>query len=87
MKAVNVYAILAGFALAQVAAAWFIHVPNARDEGRRAGYAAAVDSVRAANRHNEVASVLNLYEVPYDMVIWNRDRTDTACVIHMGVMK
>lgn len=80
MKAVNVYAILAGFALAQLAAAWFIHVPNARDDGRRAGYAAAVDSVRACERWTAPVRIIEAYGVPYKITTFNEAGRETSVV-------
>jgi hypothetical protein len=86
VKAVNVYAILAGFALAQLAAAWFIHVPNARDDGRRAGYAAAVDSVRAVAWRTEPIRILDAYGASYTILTFNAAGRETS-MVHVGGAK
>lgn len=79
MKGVNVFAILAGFALAQLAAAWFIHIPNAREDGRREGYAAAVDSVRQDEWRSQPIRVLMDSGVPFRIMVG-----DSGSVIYVS---
>jgi len=79
MKAINVFAMLAGFSIAQLAAAWFIHIPNAREQGRRDGYAAAVDSVRQDEWRSQPIRTLMDSGVPFRIMVG-----DSGSVIYVS---
>lgn len=70
--------VVAAFFFGLSAGKWYVEQTN-----YRAGYAAAVDSVRAVERKGEVTRTLDAMGVPYTITVGD----SAAIVIHAGGIK
>lgn len=82
MKDAATFAIVV-FLVVGMTAAYGNHIrdPQVREQGRRAGYAAAVDSVRAVEQKATRPHLIDLADVPYLVYV---DRDSIVRVLRFG---